>query len=221
MEKINIKRVLEWSKHNRNTDIQAVVSYVRLPLMDLSHLLQVVRPSGIIDPNELLDAIEAQNASKYLKYRAALWSEENVSIEKFHSHTTHGEYPAQLLSGDVISHDMKKGYTRHSISETNGNGIMVELGTICLINHIKIFLWDRDNRAYSYFVEISPNRIQWDRVIDYSHYHCCSWQYLYSEVRAVRYIKLVGTHNTKRFMHFIGPQFRTVVVVCTSVQPNN
>lgn len=38
---------------------------------------------------------------------------------------------------------MKKGYTRHFISKTNGNRIMVELGTICLINHIKILLWDQ------------------------------------------------------------------------------
>lgn len=81
--------VWKWSKHNRNTDIRAVVSYVRLPLMDLSYLLQVVRPSDIIDPNELLDAIEAENAFKYLKYRTALWSEENVATEKFHSRTIH------------------------------------------------------------------------------------------------------------------------------------
>uniref|UniRef100_A0A1A9WPM9 F5/8 type C domain-containing protein n=1 Tax=Glossina brevipalpis TaxID=37001 RepID=A0A1A9WPM9_9MUSC len=91
---------------------------------------------------------------------------------------------------------MEKGYTRHCISDSNDSGIVVELGTICLINHVKILLWDRDNRAYSYFIEVSANQIQWDRIIDYSQYHCRSWQFLYFQARPVRYIKLVGTHNT-------------------------
>ncbi|KAL9879720.1 BTB/POZ domain-containing protein 9-like [Glossina fuscipes fuscipes] len=188
--------VWEWGKHNRNVDIQSVVSYVRLPLMNLDHLLQVVRPSGILDPNKLLDAIEEQSTSKYLKYRAALWPKENVATAKFASRTIYGEYPTQLLNGDITSYDMEKGYTRHGITDANDNGVMVELGTICLINHIKILLWDRDNRAYSYFIEVSANQIQWDRIINYSQYHCRSWQFLYFQARPVRYIKLVGTHNT-------------------------
>uniref|UniRef100_A0A1B0AIK8 BTB/POZ domain-containing protein 9 n=1 Tax=Glossina pallidipes TaxID=7398 RepID=A0A1B0AIK8_GLOPL len=188
--------VWDWGKHNRNVDIQSVVSYVRLPLMNLDHLLQVVRPSGILDPNKLLDAIEEQSTSKYLKYRAALWPKENVATAKFASRTIHGECPTQLLNGDITSYDMEKGYTRHCMSDANDSGVVVELGTICLINHIKILLWDRDNRAYSYFIEVSANQIQWDRVIDYSQYHCRSWQFLYFQARPVRYIKLVGTHNT-------------------------
>uniref|UniRef100_A0A1A9WK51 BTB domain-containing protein n=1 Tax=Glossina brevipalpis TaxID=37001 RepID=A0A1A9WK51_9MUSC len=188
--------VKTWGEQNRNADIESVVPYLRLPLMNLSQLLQVVRPSGIVDPNKLLDAIEEQNNSNYLKYRGCLWPKENVATAQFDSRTIHGEYPAQLLNGDVTSYDMEKGYTRHCISETNTEGIIVELGTIYLINHIKILLWDRDNRAYSYFIEVSADRIQWDRIIDYSQYHCRSWQFLYFQEQAMRYIKLVGTHNT-------------------------
>lgn len=164
--------------------------------MDLEHLLQVVRPSGILDPDKLLDAIEEQSTSKYLPYRAALWPEENVATAKFVSRTIQGECRAELLNGDVTSYDMEKGYTRHCITDTNDSGITVELGTACIINHIKILLWDRDNRAYSYFIEVSANQVQWQRVIDYSQYHCRSWQFLYFEARPVRYIRLVGTHNT-------------------------
>lgn len=164
--------------------------------MNLEDLLHVVRPSGILNPDKLLDAIEEQSTSKYLPYRAALWPEENVATAKFVSRTIMGECRAELLNGDVTSYDMEKGYTRHCISDTNESGIIVELGTICLINHIKVLLWDRDNRAYSYFIEVSANQTQWDRVIDYSQYHCRSWQFLYFHARPVRYIKLVGTHNT-------------------------
>lgn len=75
-------------------------------------------------------------------------------------------------------------------------GIVVELGTISIINHMKILLWDKDVRSYSYYIEVSVNQTNWERVIDHTKYNCRSWQYLYFPSRAVRYIKLVGTHNT-------------------------
>lgn len=36
----------------------------------------------------------------------------------------------------------------------------------------------------------------WVRVVDYSHYCCRSWQYLYFENRVVQFIRVVGTNNT-------------------------
>lgn len=188
--------VNEWCKQNTHIDIASVVSYVRLPLMHLEDLLQVVRPSGILEPDRLLDAIEEQTTSKCLPYRGALWPEENVATEKFGSRTVLGECRAALLDGDTTTYDMEKGYTRHCITEQNDSGIIVELGNNCSINHIKMLLWDRDNRAYSYFIEVSVNQTHWERVIDYTQYYCRSWQYLYFPPRAVRYIKVVGTHNT-------------------------
>ncbi|XP_055383119.1 BTB/POZ domain-containing protein 9 [Condylostylus longicornis] len=190
--------VNEWCKNNNNVDIESVVSYVRLPLMNLDQLLKVVRPSGILSPEKLLDAIEEQTTSKSLEYRGALWLEENVASMKFNSRTIQGEWRSALLDGHIIpeSYDMEKGYTRHTITDANDSGIIVELGTISIINHIKILLWDHDTRSYSYFIEVSVNQKQWDRVIDYSSYHCRSWQFLYFPAKAIKYIKLVGTHNT-------------------------
>nr|XP_036222026.1 BTB/POZ domain-containing protein 9 isoform X2 [Bactrocera oleae] len=197
--------VWEWCKNHTNINIDSVVSYVRLPLMKLEDLLQVVRPSGILDADKLLDAIQEQTTSKYLPYRAALWPEENVATSKFHSRTTLGECRAALLDGDFTSYDMEKGYTRHCIGDNIEGGITVELGTICIINHIKLLLWDRDNRSYSYYIEVSANSTNWDRVIDYSQYYCRSWQFLYFSARPVRYIKLVGTHNTvNKVFHVVG-----------------
>lgn len=91
---------------------------------------------------------------------------------------------------------MEKGYTRHAITDANDQGIIVELGTTSIINHIKILLWDRDMRSYSYFVEVSVNQTQWDRVVDHSSYNCRSWQYIYFPARSVKFIKVIGTHNT-------------------------
>lgn len=80
---------------------------------------------------------------------------------------------------------------------SDGEGIIIELENNYVINHIKILLWDRDNRSYSYCVEVSPNRINWQRVVDYTDQFCRSWQNLYFTPRAVRYIKLVGSRNTE------------------------
>ncbi|TDG43322.1 hypothetical protein AWZ03_010257 [Drosophila navojoa] len=197
--------VWKWSRYNPNIDIKTVVSLVRLPLMNLEHLLQVVRPSGILDPDKILDAIDELSTSKTLPYRAALWPEENVATAKFSAHCIHGECRSSLLDGDVTSYDMEHGYTRHCITDSSDTGIVVELGTMCMINHIRMLLWDRDSRAYSYFVEVSGNQQHWERVIDYSEYHCRSWQFLYFEARPLRYIRIVGTQNTvNRVFHVVG-----------------
>lgn len=65
--------VQKWATNNRDSaDIESVVQHVRLPLMSLEQLLTVVRPSGILDPDRLLDAIEEKETAKYLPYRGAL-----------------------------------------------------------------------------------------------------------------------------------------------------
>lgn len=119
-----------------------------------------------------------------------------MASAKFNSKTITGELQSALLDGENTNYDMEKGYTRHSITDSGDQGIIVELGTICIINHIRILLWDRDVRSYSYFIEVSVDQNNWERVIDHTEYNCRSWQYLYFPSHAVRYIKLVGTHNT-------------------------
>lgn len=58
-----------------------------------------------------------------------------------------GEMKSALLDGNVYNYDMDRGYTRHSIGETTGDpGILIQLGTQCIVNHIKILLWDNDLR---------------------------------------------------------------------------
>lgn len=87
--------VYDWCKNNSDTDIevcdmvvvlvlinfiiklyeshvQAVVSFVRLPLMNLDQLFKIVRPCKLLGPERLLDAIQEKTTSKSLKYRGAL-----------------------------------------------------------------------------------------------------------------------------------------------------
>lgn len=164
--------------------------------MNLDQLLQVVRPSKILDSDRILDAIEEKTTSKYLSYRGALWPEENVATQQFGSETITGELKTALLDGDTTSYDMEKGYTRHSITDNAEQSITVELGSISIINHIKLLLWDRDLRSYSYYIEVSVTQTHWERVVDHTQYNCRSWQFLYFPAKSIKYIRLVGTHNT-------------------------
>ena len=91
---------------------------------------------------------------------------------------------------------MERGFSRHPIDESQDKGIIIKLGNQCIINHIRMLLWDRDQRAYSYFIEVSMDQKDWVRVVDHTKYYCRSWQDLYFVPRVVRYIRVVGTHNT-------------------------
>lgn len=218
--------VHDWSRQNSAEDVAGVVGLVRLSLMNMEQLLKVVRPSGILHPDRLLDVFEEKTTAKSLNYRGALWPGENVASQKFRSQVVQGEFRLALLDDDCTQYDMEKGYTRHMITDANDQGIIVELGTISIINHLKLLLWDRDNRSYFYFVEVSVNLTQWERVVDHTDYNCRSWQYLYFPARAVKYVKLVGTHNTEnKIFHAVSLQAmyaeRPVPVVNGFVAPRH
>ncbi|XP_060523915.1 BTB/POZ domain-containing protein 9 [Cylas formicarius] len=189
--------VCNWCKNNEDTE-DLVMKCVRLPLMSVSDLLSSVRPAGLVKPDALLDAIaeRTNNRMNTLPHRGQLVIDENVACPRNGSKVVAGELIEYLLDGDYYSYDMDKGYTRHAISGSSDEGIIIKLGVPSIINHVRMLLWDRDIRSYSYYIEVSMEQKDWMRVIDYSHYCCRSWQYLYFEARVVQFIRIVGTHNT-------------------------
>ena len=140
---------------------------------------------------------EILSVNKCLNLFCVAVIEENVATTLRGAKVIQGEYRERLLDENTTTYDMENGYTRHIIADANDQGIVVELGTINIINHIKILLWDRDTRSYFYFVEVSVDQEQWERVIDHTKCNCRSWQFLHFPARPVKYIKLVGTHNTE------------------------
>ena len=133
--------------------------------------------------------------------------EENVAVPRHGATVLVGEVKSALLDGDSRNYDMERGFSRHPIDETaERQGIVVKLGMPCIINHIKMLLWDRDQRAYSYYIEVlschQPHLVQkkldmsivqismdqkdWVKVVDHSRYHCRSWQFLYFSPRVAR-----------------------------------
>lgn len=82
--------------------------------------------------------------------------DENVACQRMGSKVIAGELMEALLDGDCYNYDMERGYTRHAINGPGDQGIIVKLGTPCIINHIKMLLWDRDLRYRKKFTYTSP-----------------------------------------------------------------
>ena len=167
-----------------------LIEQIRLPLMKLDELLNDVRSSNLIDSDVILDAIKLKHESNdmSLKYRGVLYPNENVACSRYQAIVIKGELKSALLDGDTVNYDLDRGFSYHPIDDTNQNAIVVKLGNPTIFNQIKLFLWDKDTRSYSYFVEVSMNEVDWVRVVDYSEYLCRSWQNLYFKPIVARYV---------------------------------
>lgn len=126
-----------------------------MSLIKQRDLLKVVRYTFVTD-SKILDAIENQDelGTLGLPYRGRLLIDENVAHPMHDAQVLQGEMRSYLLNGDTNNYDMERGYTRHTITDTHEHGILIKLGTQYIINHMKMLLWDRDMRSYSYFIEV-------------------------------------------------------------------
>jgi len=192
------KAVSRWAKSNPDGDVGSVLQGIRLSLINIQDLLKVVRPTDLMPPDILLDAIQSRTESKDsdLRYRGYKMLDENVALPSHGAAVLVGEVKTALLDGDSKNYDMERGFSRHPIDESGDKGIVVKLGMPCIINRINLLLWDRDQRAYSYYIDVSMDQKDWIRVVDHSKFYCRSWQYLYFPARVVRFIRVAGTHNT-------------------------
>ena len=53
------------------------------------------------------------------------------------------------------------GYASHIITKDASHGITVKLSHPYIINCIRMLLWDRDNRSYSYYIQVSLDNEVW------------------------------------------------------------
>ncbi|CAF3473058.1 unnamed protein product [Rotaria socialis] len=180
-----------------------IVSKVRLTLMSMTELLSIVRYSNLFDLNQILDAIDiihtesssamtVSNRTNYKNYRGRLRLNENLATKAYDAEVIEGEVKQYLLDGEVINYDLDRGYTRHLIDDVHY--ICVKLGEPSIINHIKLLLWDKDTRTYSYYIEVSVDNRNWTRIIDYHLYLCRSWQKLY--FTPIFYSRCWNTNNS-------------------------
>lgn len=84
-----------------------------------------------------------------------------------------------VLDNQALNENLSTFSTHKICTPFNKNkhdGIVVELSEFFLLNRIKLLLRDKDDRSYSYYLEVSLNGINWLRICDYSMYFSRSWQ---------------------------------------------
>lgn len=194
------RAVQEWvesAEEMSEGDYKVILDKVRLPLISLHDLFNIVRPSELFSADAILDAIRIKTESRVneMNFRGHLAPDENIATSRHGAEVIEGEMRESLLDGDTTNFDLDRGFTRHLILEGD-KGICIALGRPSIINNIKLLLWNKDPRSYSYYIEVSVDNEDWIRVVDYSKYFCRSWQRLYFKPRVVRYIRVYGVHNT-------------------------
>lgn len=78
-----------------------------------------------------------------------------------------------------------------------GGAIIVQLGQPHIIGSLRLLLWDRDDRTYSFYVETSLNQSDGGGgAVDKRNQRLQSWQTLTFSPRPVAFFKIVGTRNS-------------------------
>ncbi|CAI4222586.1 unnamed protein product [Auanema sp. JU1783] len=201
--------IREWIRYDfsaRDSSSQTLMKCLRLPLIGQSDLLNVVRPSNLLDPDTLLDAIEEQTKKRTtdLMHRGFMTPDVNVATAQLRATVIYGESPNNLLSGGEPPagnmYETDLFLTRHSIGDEKG--VTIQLGNPYIINTLRFNFPDRDSRMYSYVIYVSMDCKDWVRVVDYSKYLCRARQIIHFCPRVVRFIRIVGTHNSEsRVVH--------------------
>ena len=84
---------------------------MRLSLISVSDLLNRVRPTGLVSPEAILDAIalNTQTRHLYLNHRGLLLIDENIAHSRHGTQVLQGEMRTYLLDGDNENYDMERG----------------------------------------------------------------------------------------------------------------
>ncbi|CAJ0958850.1 unnamed protein product, partial [Mesorhabditis belari] len=188
----------EWIKANSLENGQKLLNEVRLPLISLRDLLGSIRPTKLLSPDAILDAIQEQQQTKsaHLMHRAVIVPNVNIVTTSRGAQVITGEFK----HADVMQYKGERGHTQHLITQEPADkepGIVIELGKLYMINKIVMSLYERNaNCWYSYFIELSMDNKNWLRVVDYREFLCRGQQNLYFERRPARFIRIVGTNCT-------------------------
>lgn len=115
-------------------------------------------------------------------------NEENVATLHRDASVLNGQ--SVLINGDNDNYTGDHGYASHTITKDNSHGITIKLSQPYIINCIRMLLWDRDNRSYSYLVQVSLDSENWVTVVDRANHLCRSWQELFFKEKVVRYVNV-------------------------------
>lgn len=142
----------------------------------------------------LLHEIGNRHLLRFCTSKGLLWcfsfvivEDVNLAQECHGAEVLLGEFGETLFNGEYSCYDLERGFTRHLIEEEDKPGIVIGLHKPSIINTIRLLLWDKDPRSYSYIVECSLDNQNWTQIVDYSSYFCRSWQRIHFTPKVIRY----------------------------------
>lgn len=91
-----------------------------------------------------------------------------------------------------INDEFFASYTLSDVTDEN-NCILVELKVQCIVNNLQFDL--EAAHFWNYYIEVSKNKVDWKRIIDFSKSPCKKRQNLFFTRRAVKYFKFFGVRK--------------------------
>ncbi|XP_063916920.1 BTB/POZ domain-containing protein 9-like isoform X2 [Zophobas morio] len=172
-----------WCKINKDVD-NLVIECVRFSCLTQNEILNVVWPSKVVDNEKLLNLLATiQNKSTHEELRfAGQLKDKNLAT---------AEYNVKVISGMNTNmlfeepENCKDGAYHHTNDE---NGITIDLGVVKFFNNITMFI--KESYRCRYYIEVSTDLHNWQKVIDYSEYWCYHTQNLYFDQQKARYIRV-------------------------------
>ncbi|XP_028968043.1 BTB/POZ domain-containing protein 9-like [Galendromus occidentalis] len=195
----SVQRWLESNSHREDPSKASLLEAVRLPLIGLGDLATIVRDSGLIPADLLMDAIRERENPIHNNsfFRGVVAKEANLAtpeqgatklkLKNDGSNETNSDNDVPAAPPKYESGPMPRYGSDLRIDPVCG--LVVGLRTVFIISNIKFEL--PAGASHSYYVEVSVNLVDWVRLIDHSKYPCRSFQNLYFEPRALRYIRVM------------------------------
>lgn len=213
-EKNILIAINKWIKANPEEDGKELYQQIRMNLIDLEQLIELIRPSELLNSDEILDLIYSTVKNKEKDYRCFTVPEVNIANEQFETKVIHGELEILNSKNSTNKSNSNKNESNDEESDEQNKDEQIEhhkkiVSNLikpneesCLliqfkypfkINLIKMLLYHKDDRTYSYYIETSLDAENWKRVIDHTPFICRSWQFLFFESQVVKYVKVVAT----------------------------
>uniref|UniRef100_A0A7E4V3V1 BTB domain-containing protein n=1 Tax=Panagrellus redivivus TaxID=6233 RepID=A0A7E4V3V1_PANRE len=100
------------------------------------------------------------------------------------------EPPNALINGESYGYTWNDGFTWNPL----GEGIIIQLPQPYMIDSMTLLLFDKDERVYSYNIEVSVDRVNWTQVI--SEENVSGKRNIKFDRQPVVFVKLTGTNNS-------------------------
>ncbi|KAJ3646551.1 hypothetical protein Zmor_024135 [Zophobas morio] len=197
--------VVQWCQKNKFVDDEgrldeSVLRCVRLSWIEPHNLMSVVWPTGLVNNEYLLKSIAESMGvkQKEVSSRGIRILNKNVATPADKAEVLSNK-DSCILEGPFRDLDLCE-----RVKIRNKKGVIIKLGVPTFINYIGLMLYSKHDECYCYYIEVSVDRQNWKRIIDYSQYVCRGVQYLYFDEVVALYIRVMGTYSSVDEIRIMG-----------------